>query len=107
MNPAVVLPAGGGFGASTIPRTGGTVEGVGSVLIGTEFVTGSVDAVGDTFVGLPSTLSAGCGITGGDDGALVLVAGVPTGAIATGTVRAGAGCAPAGKGSSGSLSYAS
>ena len=64
---AVVLPAGGGFGASTIPLTGWAVEGVGNVLTGTEFVAGSVDGVGDTFVGLPSTLFAGCGMLGGVD----------------------------------------
>ena len=69
MNPAVVLPAGGGFGASTIPLTGGAVEGVGSVFSGTEFVTGTVEAVGEMLPGLPNTLLEGCGMLGGIEGA--------------------------------------
>ncbi len=52
----VVLPGGGGFGASTIPELDGVVEGVGRELIGTEFVVGSVDAVGDELLELPFTL---------------------------------------------------
>jgi hypothetical protein len=73
VNPAVVLPAGGGFGASTIPLTGGAVEGVGKELNGTEFVTGAVETVGETLLGLPNTLFDGCGILGGLDGAEVAV----------------------------------
>ena len=38
----VVLPGGGGLGASTIPVLDGVVEGVGSALNGTESVVGSV-----------------------------------------------------------------
>ena len=92
---AVVLPAGGGFGASTIPLTGGAVEGVGRVLTGTEFVTGNVDGVGETLFGLPSTLFAGCGMVGGADGTwVVAVPGAP-------------GCAAPVNGSSGSVSVAS
>ena len=80
VNPAVVLPAGGGFGESTIPLTGGAVEGVGSVSRGTEFVTGAVETVGETLLGLPSTLFDGCGMLGGVDGAEFVVGGVVAGA---------------------------
>ena len=68
VKPAVVLPAGGGLGALTMPLTGGAVDGVGSVLIGTELVTGSVDAVGETLLGFPNTLLAGCGMLGEVEG---------------------------------------
>ena len=69
VNPAVVLPGGGGFGASTMPLTGCAVDGVGSEFRGTEFVTGMVEAVGETLLGLPSTLFSGWGILGGVEGA--------------------------------------
>lgn len=109
VNPAVVLPAGGGFGALTIPVDGGAVEGVGSELNGTELVTGSVDAVGETLLGLPRTLLAGCGMTGGvEDGGVafeVLVADAEIVPAAAGF--AGAGCVPGGSGSSGSVSVMS
>ena len=52
----VVLPGGGGFGASTIPEVDGVVEGDGIVSIGTELVVGKVDAVGEVLAGLPFTL---------------------------------------------------
>ena len=68
MNPAVVLPAGGGLGASTMPLTGGATEGVGSVFRGTESVTGAVETVGEMLLGLPSTLFNGCGMLGGVEG---------------------------------------
>ena len=105
MNPAVVLPAGGGFGASTIPLTGCAVEGVGSEFNGTEFVTGTVEAVGETLLGLPKTLLSGCGMLGGVEGA----GGAP-GATA-GTAVAGpmvwACVTPPGSTRSGSVSVAS
>ena len=59
VKPAVVEVAGGGLGASTMPLTGGAVDGVGRLLTGTEWVAGSVEAVGETLFGLPSTLLAG------------------------------------------------
>ncbi len=52
----VVLPGGGGLGASTMPAVGGAVEGVGSESSGTELVVGKVDAVGEVLAGLPFTL---------------------------------------------------
>ena len=100
VNPAVVLPDGGGLGESTIPLTGCAVEGVGNVLIGTEFVTGAVETVGETLFGLPSTLFGGCGMLGGVEGALL--AG---GAIAVDV--AGVACGVPGSGSSGSISVTS
>ena len=108
VKPAVVLPAGGGFGASTIPLTGCAVEGVGNVLAGTEFVTGSVDAVGETLFGLPSTLFAGCGMLGGLDGDGVVFGDVAAELIPVLTGCAGVedGGAP-GSGSSGSVSVTS
>src|SRR5665213_603324 len=60
-------PGGGGLGASTMPLAGGVVLGVGMVSIGTEFVTGNVDAVGEVLLGLPFTLLAGCGMLGGTE----------------------------------------
>ena len=59
---AVSDPAGGGFGASTIPSVEGVVEGVLTESSGTEFVVGKVEAVGDVLLGLPFTLLKGCGI---------------------------------------------
>ena len=61
----VVLPAGGGLGASTMPEVEGVVDGVGTESVGTETVTGSVAAVGEVFVGLPFTLFKGWGILWG------------------------------------------
>ena len=101
VKPAVVLPAGGGFGASTIPFTGGAVEGVGNEFTGTEFVTGTVEAVGETLFGLPSTLFAGCGILGGVVGEPGLAALPEAGFVVIGFV------APPANGSSGSDSVAS
>ena len=57
----MVLPGGGGLGASTIPEVEGVVEGVGTESSGTEWVVGSVDAEGEVFAGLPLTLLSGCG----------------------------------------------
>ena len=107
VNPAVVLPAGGGFGASTIPLTGCAVEGVGKEFSGTEFVTGAVDTVGETLLGLPSTLFPGCGMLGGVEGSVVVFEGVTfvAGSIAVGARFAG-GAEPE-SGSSGSDSVAS
>jgi len=62
----VVLPGGGGFGASTMPCAGcAAVDGVGIMSLDTEFVVGSVAAVGDVFDGLPSGLFNGWGTLGG------------------------------------------
>jgi hypothetical protein len=55
----VVLPGGGGLGASTMPEVEGVVEGVGIESRGTELVVGKVDAVGEVFDGLPFTLFKG------------------------------------------------
>lgn len=107
VNPAVVLPAGGGLGASTIPLTGCAVEGVASVLSGTEFVTGRVDTVGDTLFGFPNTLFAGCGTLGAVDGAAGGVPEAAEGAPAGGAVGAGDGGRAPGSGSSGSVSVTS
>jgi hypothetical protein len=110
VNPAVVLPAGGGFGASTIPLTGGGVEGVGSELSGTEFVAGIVETVGETLFGLPSTLFAGCGMLGGVDGGVDGAAGFLAWPAAAGVALAigdEAGGAAPGSGISGSASVAS
>ena len=111
MNPAVVLPAGGGLGASTIPLTGGATEGVGRVLSGTEFVTGAVETVGEMLLGFPSTLFDGCGMLGGVEGTeaafgAVAVAGAALAAGAEVCAWTGVGAAP-GSGSSGSVSVAS
>jgi hypothetical protein len=100
---AVVLPAGGGFGAFTIPLTGCAVEGVGRVLTGTELVTGRVEAVGETLVGLPSTLFGGCGMLAGVEGVGDVVAG--TEAVGAAVCDCVTGCA--GSGSSGSVSVTS
>jgi hypothetical protein len=59
---AVSDPAGGGFGASTMPLVEGVVEGVLTASSGTELVVGSVDAVGEVLFGLPLTLLNGCGM---------------------------------------------
>lgn len=58
----MVLPAGAGLGASTMPEAGGVVDGVGTESVETESVTGSVAAVGEVFVGLPFTLFKGWGM---------------------------------------------
>jgi hypothetical protein len=63
----VVLPGGGGLGASTIPVLEGVVEGVGSELSGTELGVGSWDAVGDVLFSLPFTLLYGCGTLTGQE----------------------------------------
>ena len=55
----MVVPGGGGLGASTMPLEDGVVEGVGSVSVGTELVVGKVDAVGLVLAGLPLTLFMG------------------------------------------------
>lgn len=55
----VVLPGGGGLGASTMPGVEGVVEGVGTESSGTEWVVGSVDAEGEVLDGLPLTLFSG------------------------------------------------
>lgn len=105
VKPAVVLPAGGGFGASTIPFTGGAVEGVGNEFTGTEFVTGTVDAVGETLFGLPRTLFAGWGIAGEADGAAL--AAPPEAACVPAGFAAEEDDAAPGSASSGSDSVAS
>ena len=74
----VVLPGGGGFGASTIPEVDGVVEGDGIVSIGTELVVGKVDAVGEVLLGLPFTLFSGCGTLPGPDGVVFCPAVPPT-----------------------------
>jgi hypothetical protein len=63
----VVLPGGGGFGASTIPWLGGVVEGEGTVSNGTELVVGNVEAVGEVLLELPFTSLAGGGMLPGPD----------------------------------------
>ena len=50
------------MGASTMPEVGGVVDGVGMESVGTEFVTGRVEAVGEVFEELPFTLLAGWGM---------------------------------------------
>jgi hypothetical protein len=45
-------------------------------------VTGAVETVGETLLGLPSTLFDGCGMLGGVDGAEFVVGGVVAGAAA-------------------------
>lgn len=109
VNPVVVLPGGGGLGASTIPLTGCAVEGAGNVLIGTEFVTGNVDAVGETLFGLPSGLPVrlfciwpGLGGAGAAFGALAVGAEATVAPVGC----ACEGCGP-GRGSSGSVSVTS
>lgn len=73
----VVLPGGGGFGASTMPEVDGVVDGAGTESSGTELVVGNVDAVGEVLDGLPFTLLSGCGIGCGPEvcplGRVVLV----------------------------------
>jgi len=63
----VVLPGGGGFGASTIPELGGVVEGEGTESSGTELVVGKVEAVGEVLLELPFTSLAGGGMLPGPD----------------------------------------
>ncbi len=60
----VVLSGAGGFGASTMPLLDGVVDGVGTESVGTELVTGKVDAVGEVLNSLPLTLFPGCGMLG-------------------------------------------
>jgi len=64
----VVLSAGGGLGASTMPAVEGVVEGVGTESIGTELVVGNVEAVGEVLEGLPLMLFSGCGMLTGPEG---------------------------------------
>ena len=68
----LTVPGSGGLGASTMPLTGGVVLGVGIESMGTESVTGSVDAVGEVFDGLPLTLFAGRGMLGGTEPGFVV-----------------------------------
>jgi len=55
----VVVPGGGGLGASTMPELEGVVEGCGRESVETELVVGKVDAVGLVLVELPLTLFRG------------------------------------------------
>ena len=63
----VVLSGAGGLGASTMPVLDGVVDGVGTESVGTELVTGKVEAVGEELNSLPLTLLAGCGMLGGPE----------------------------------------
>ena len=55
----MVVPGGGGLGASTMPELEGVVEGCGRESVETELVVGKVDAVGLVLVELPLTLFRG------------------------------------------------